>query len=89
MKRLNEQLTEAKQTPRVMLVNSAGELFWPKSVLSNRCWAIGVCTDTTKITIKNEFVKIRHVVCWSSGMILASGARGPGFEPQTGHAFSF
>ena len=24
------------------------------------------------------------LACWSSGMILASGARGPGFDSQTG-----
>jgi len=27
--------------------------------------------------------------CWSSGLILASGARGPGFDSWTGPAYFF
>ena len=57
---------------------SASNVNWLLAHRSSSCECKGRLTTSNMIENANE------LAVWSSGMILASGARGPGFDPRNG-----
>jgi hypothetical protein len=67
-----------------MLARPAGRIQRSISRLGRACASCATCTgQAVQISRFAMFSEEHHLAAWSSGMILASGARGPGFNSRS------
>ena len=69
---------QAENGESCMLTVSANE------ITHNRCYVTGSTKRGRLRTLSNAYDFHPSLACWSSGMILALGARGSGFDSRTG-----